>query len=170
MNLFFRQIEEKKENSRNLSKPILIGRQNIPFSQSKLAIQNTGSGTKFKTLISREKLSNCFGWKTRENAVVLDFLAVDNFDFTRKIVKKKFGPKTNEKYLAFFDTPCWKIGSSPDNTVNATERSLFLPFCHRNRKLGSKSNYGGKRSRCSHSKWSGKSLRIFVKISRVKKM
>ena len=28
-----------------------------------------------------------FGWKTRENVVVLDFLAVDNFDFTRKIVK-----------------------------------------------------------------------------------
>ena len=26
--------------------------------------------------------------KTRENIVVLDFLAVDNFDFTRKIVKK----------------------------------------------------------------------------------
>ena len=28
------------------------------------------------------------GWKTRENVVVLDFLAVDNFDFTRKNVKK----------------------------------------------------------------------------------
>ena len=28
-----------------------------------------------------------FGWKTRENVVVLVFLAVDNFDFTRKIVK-----------------------------------------------------------------------------------
>ena len=27
-------------------------------------------------------------WKTRENVVVFDFLAVDNFDFTRKIVKK----------------------------------------------------------------------------------
>ena len=26
--------------------------------------------------------------------MVLDFLAVDNFDFTRKIVKKKFGRKT----------------------------------------------------------------------------
>ena len=39
------------------------------------------------TLISRE---NCrlFGGKTRENIVVLDFLTVDNFDFTRKIVKK----------------------------------------------------------------------------------
>ena len=29
--------------------------------------------------------------KTRENATVLDFLAVVNFDFTRKIVKKKYG-------------------------------------------------------------------------------
>ena len=43
-------------------------------------------------LISRE---NCrfFGWKTRENGVVLDFLDVDNFDFTRKIAKKKFAEK-----------------------------------------------------------------------------
>ena len=48
---------------------------------------------KNSTLISREKLSNCFGWKTRENAAVLDFLAVDNFDFTRKIVKKNLGEK-----------------------------------------------------------------------------
>ena len=35
------------------------------------------------------KLSIFWGRKTRENVVVLDFLAVDNFDFTRKIVKKK---------------------------------------------------------------------------------
>ena len=39
------------------------------------------------------KLSNFFGVKTRENLVVLDFLAVDNFDFTRKIVKKILGEK-----------------------------------------------------------------------------
>jgi len=31
--------------------------------------------------------------KTRQNAAVLDFLAVDNFDFTRKIVKKYLGEK-----------------------------------------------------------------------------
>ena len=31
--------------------------------------------------------------KTRENASVLGFLAVDNFDFTRKIVKKNLGEK-----------------------------------------------------------------------------
>ena len=33
--------------------------------------------------------------RTRENVVVLDFLAVDNFDFTRKIVKKEL-VKTRE--------------------------------------------------------------------------
>ena len=34
-----------------------------------------------------------YGWKTRENVVVLDFLAGENFDFTRKIVKKNLGEK-----------------------------------------------------------------------------
>ena len=57
------------------------------------AVRNLHFLSKISTLISREKLSNCFGWKTRENAAVLDFLAVDNFDFTRKIVKKKLGEK-----------------------------------------------------------------------------
>ena len=33
--------------------------------------------------------------------MVLDFLAVDNFDFTRKIVKKNLGEKLM-KMLAFF--------------------------------------------------------------------
>ena len=42
------------------------------------------------------KMSIFLGWKNRENVVVLDFLADDNFDFTRKIVKKKFGWKTHE--------------------------------------------------------------------------
>ena len=32
-----------------------------------------------------EKIVDFFGWKTRENVVVLVFLAVDNFNFTRKI-------------------------------------------------------------------------------------
>ena len=40
-----------------------------------------------------EKIVIFFGWKTRENVVVLDFLAVGNFDFTRKIVKKILGEK-----------------------------------------------------------------------------
>ena len=34
------------------------------------------------------KIVELFWVKTRENVAVLDFLAVDNFDFTRKIVKK----------------------------------------------------------------------------------
>ena len=34
------------------------------------------------------KLLIFWEWKTRENVAVLDFLAIDNFDFTRKIVKK----------------------------------------------------------------------------------
>ena len=41
-----------------------------------------------------EKIVDFFGgWKTRENVVALGFLAVDNFDFTRKIVKKIWGEK-----------------------------------------------------------------------------
>ena len=36
---------------------------------------------------------NFFGWKTRENVVVLDFLAIDNFEFTRKFVKTFFSEK-----------------------------------------------------------------------------
>ena len=32
-------------------------------------------------------------WKARENVVVLDLLAVDNFEYTRKIVKKIWGEK-----------------------------------------------------------------------------
>ena len=39
------------------------------------------------------KLSIFFWVKTRENVVVFDFLAVDNFDFTRKIVKTILGEK-----------------------------------------------------------------------------
>ena len=48
--------------------------------------------SKIPALISRE---NCrFFWvKTRENVVVLDFLAVDTFDFMRKIVKKVLDEK-----------------------------------------------------------------------------
>ena len=45
------------------------------------------------TLISQEKLSKIFWLKTRKNVAVLHFLAVDNFDFTRKIVDKYLGEK-----------------------------------------------------------------------------
>ena len=41
-----------------------------------------------------EKIVDLFGWKTHENVVVLGFLAVDNFDFTRKIVKKNLVEKS----------------------------------------------------------------------------
>ena len=51
------------------------------------------------------------GWKTRENVVVLDFLAVDNFDFTRKIVKKILGEKL-VKMLGFFQN--WIFGEKFD--------------------------------------------------------
>ena len=46
-------------------------------------------------MISREKL---LIFVLGEKVVVLDFLAIDNFDFTRKIVKKKkkIGWKTRE--------------------------------------------------------------------------
>ena len=40
-----------------------------------------------------EKIVDFFGWKTREIVLVLGFLAVNNFDFTRKIVKKNLGEK-----------------------------------------------------------------------------
>ena len=38
-------------------------------------------------------MSIFLGRKTRENVVGLQFLAADNFDFTRKIVKKNLGEK-----------------------------------------------------------------------------
>ena len=52
-----------------------------------------------------------FGWKTRENVVVLDFLAVDNFDFTRKIIKKILGEKL-VKMLGFCQS--WIFGQEFD--------------------------------------------------------
>ena len=50
-------------------------------------------------------------WKTRENVVVLDFLAVDNFDFTRKIVKKIWVEKL-VKMLGFCQN--WIFGQKFD--------------------------------------------------------
>ena len=48
--------------------------------------------------LSKNSTSGFFGWKTRENVVVLDFLAVDNFDFTGKIVDF-FGVKNRENVV-----------------------------------------------------------------------
>ena len=61
------------------------------------------------------KLSIFWGWKTRENVVVLGFLAVDNFDFTRKIVKKKFGWK------------CWGVVKIEFFDKNLTFRIVCSP-------------------------------------------
>ena len=44
-------------------------------------------------LLFPEKIVDFFGRKTRENVVVLYFLAADNFDLTKKIVKKILGEK-----------------------------------------------------------------------------
>ena len=49
--------------------------------------------------------------KTRENVVVLDLLAVDNFDFTRNIVKKILGEKLM-KMLGFCQN--WIFGQKFD--------------------------------------------------------
>merc|ERR1711860_314139 len=48
---------------------------------------------------TRKIVKKKFGRKNHENVVVLDFLAVDNFDFPRKIVKKKIGGKTRENVV-----------------------------------------------------------------------
>ena len=50
--------------------------------------------SKNSILISRENCRFFCNKKTRENVVVLDFLAVDNFDFTRKM-------KSCQKMLGF---------------------------------------------------------------------
>ena len=59
----------------------------------KHTVRNLNFLSENSTLISRESCRFFFGRKTRENVVVLDFLAIDNFDFTRKIVKKIWGEK-----------------------------------------------------------------------------
>jgi len=58
-----------------------------------------------------EKIVDLFVWKTRENVVVLDFLA-DNFDFTRKIVKKKELGEKLVKMLGFCQN--WIFGQKLD--------------------------------------------------------
>ena len=42
---------------------------------------------------STRRIVELFWVKTRENAAVLDYFTVDNFDFTGKIVKKNLGEK-----------------------------------------------------------------------------
>ena len=73
------------------------------------------------------KLSIFWGWKTRENIVVFDFLAVDNFDFTRKIVKKNLGEKL-VKIFGFCQN--WIFGQKFDfsNSVFFQSLLLFVEF------------------------------------------
>ena len=72
----------------------------------KYTVRNLHFLSKNSTLISRE---NCrsFWVKTRENVVVLDFLAVDNFDFTRKIVKQNFWWKIRENVTVLSKLNFW---------------------------------------------------------------
>ena len=68
-----------------------------------------------------------WGWKTRDNVVVLDFLAVDNFDFTRKIVKKILGEKLVKMLGACQN---WIFGQKFDfwNSVGLDIKKYFLFF------------------------------------------
>ena len=50
-------------------------------------LSNRWSRSKLDNIDFPRKIVELFWVKTRENAAVLDFLAVNNFDFTRKIVK-----------------------------------------------------------------------------------
>ena len=77
--------------------------------EKKITKHLTSQNTLFEIFIFCPKIQLWFplwfvdflGWKTRENVVVLDFLAVDNFDFTRKVVKKNLGEKLVK--IEFFD-------------------------------------------------------------------
>ena len=72
---------------------------------------------------------NCqkkIGCKTRENVVVLDFLAVENFDFTRKIVKKNLGEKFL-KMLGFCQN--WIFGQKFDFS-NSVWKALYTSRSH----------------------------------------
>ena len=69
-----------------------------------------------------EKIVDFFRWKTRENVVVLDFLAVDNFDFTRKIVKKNLGEKF-VKLLGFCQN--WIFGQKIDFSKSVNFVPIF---------------------------------------------
>ena len=91
-------------------------------------VRNLHFLSKNSILISRENCRFFWGWKTRENVVVLDFLAVDNFDFTRKIVKKNFGEKL-VKMLGFCQN--WIFGQKFDFS-NSVLGSVFS-YCRNDR-------------------------------------
>ena len=72
---------------------IIIGNYCCSCVASRHTVRNLHFLSKNSTLISQENCRFFFGWKTCENVVVLDFLAVDNFDFTRKIAKQILAEK-----------------------------------------------------------------------------
>ena len=84
-----------------------------------------------------DNLSKKFGWKTRENVGDLHFLVVDNFDFTRKIVKLCqswiFGQKFNFSNCVILQIRLWMkleriLLKSDDYDCNLLQKSrrLFL--------------------------------------------
>ena len=76
------------------------------------------------------KIVKKFGWKTRENVVVLRFLVVDNFDFPRKIVELNFGQKFDFSNSVQLLTKTYKASNS----------SIWpeLPFFRQSRSLSVK--------------------------------
>ena len=82
-----------------------------------------------------EKIVDFFWWKTRENVVVLVFLAVDNFDFTRKIVKKIVGEKL-VKLLGFCQY--WIFGQKFDFYNSVRQATFAILCCSRVLKFSSK--------------------------------
>ena len=84
-----------KKGEQHLFSYVINSWQSKTISVFLHTVRNLHFLSKSSTLISWE-ICRFFEWKTCENVVGLDILAVDNFDFTRKIVKKKFGWKTRE--------------------------------------------------------------------------
>ena len=77
-----------------------------------------------------------FVWKTCENVVVLDFLGVDKFDFTRKIAKKNW-VKNSWK--------CWGLVKIEFLDENLTFRICNFPYFltdkQKTKKSAGNSNY-----------------------------
>ena len=92
------------------------------------------------------KLSIFWVWKTRENVEVLNFSAIDNFDFTRKIAKKMLGGKNREnvgvlsqlnfwteisvfRYLAFLMfQSCFKIDGQTNSQFESGTSGIINLF------------------------------------------
>ena len=55
--------------------------------------------------------------------MVLNFLAVENFDFTRKIVKKKIGWKIRENVVVFDN---WIFGQKIDFSNSVTIQNVLV--------------------------------------------